>query len=789
MTDQPSLQSLDSTDTLALEGVRIHSRISGFSQDVTVEQRFRNNTSKPIEAVYTFPLPEDAVVHTLEIHKGDSVLYGEIETNEKAQDLYQDAISDGHSAYLAESHRPDIFSTSVGNLAPGESVAIHIGYLTILKPMDEEVRLSFPATIAPRYVPQSTKGTEANMDADFVNPPHVKHVPYGLEVQVDIDEGFPLVEVDSPTHEILQSQEGGGQRSIRLKGGDTEMNGDVIILLKLERQKDPVALASMGPDGTHYVTMALYPEIDHPREGSEPTETIFILDASGSMQGYGRSYEQAQRALELGLRSLKIGDTFNIIRFGSTFEKWKQAPQAYTEESLMDAVAYINNSSADLGGTELLAPLEDLFQQKIQGSGIRQVLLLTDGQVSNEDAVHQLARKHASQNRIFSFGIGNASSQHLVRGLAEATGGEVEFISDNERIEPIVLRTFSRMASPMIKDLHLEFDGGSLKEYDLGTSDFRPIFDGDAYIIHAQVSGGLPKEAVLKGNGPTGPVQWKVTIRNQSGDSTLNHHKLWASQKIRTLEAGSQSKRYETSFDQRRGNRQEERIVEISKKHGVLSRNTSFVAVEYRSPHDRLSGNPELKRIPVQLPTPSRSIFPIKRLRHAGMAVGAMAGIAREESKPAVNYQPGVLCCHKSPPDRIRYSLAEPYPAIEDGFYKQGYDKEGYDRKGYDNFDGLSDLLKLQHADGGFYPYTSGGKEDLMLDLLKTEGIDPEPNIVDTLHVLKRLHSDFHDSQSQWKRAAQKALDYLTSKLGNQIVTKLLEALQLPKTLVGKTHV
>ena len=71
MTDQPSLQSLDSSDTLALEGVRIHSRISGFSQDVTVEQRFRNNTSKPIEAVYTFPLPEDAVVHTLEIHKGD----------------------------------------------------------------------------------------------------------------------------------------------------------------------------------------------------------------------------------------------------------------------------------------------------------------------------------------------------------------------------------------------------------------------------------------------------------------------------------------------------------------------------------------------------------------------------------------------------------------------------------------------------------------------------------------------------------------------------------------------
>ena len=777
MTDQPSLKSLDSSDTLALEGVRIHSRISGFSQDVTVEQRFRNNTSKPIEAVYTFPLPEDAVVHTLEIHNGDSVLYGEIESNEKAQDLYQDAISDGHSAYLAESHRPDIFSTLVGNLAPGESVAIHIGYLTILKPMDEEVRLSFPATIAPRYVPQSTKGTEATMDADFVNPPHVNHVPYGLEVQVDIDEGFPLVEVDSPTHEILQSVESSGQRSIRLKDGDTEMDGDVILLLKLERQEAPVALASMGPDGTHYVTMALYPEIDHPGEGSEPTETIFILDASGSMHGYGRSYEQAQRALELGLRSLKIGDTFNIIRFGSTFEKWKPTPQAYTEESLTDAVAYINNSSADLGGTELLAPLEDLFQQKVQEGGVRQVLLLTDGQVSNEREVHQLARKHASQNRIFSFGIGNASSQHLVRGLAVATGGEVEFISDNERIEPIVLRTFSRMASPMIKDLQLEFDGGSLKEYDLGTSDFRPIFDGDAYIIHAQISGGLPKEAVLKGSGPTGPVQWKATIRNQSGDNTINHHKLWASHKIRTLEAGSQSKRFKTPFNKRRENRQEKRIVEISKKHGVLSRNTSFVAVEYRSPQDRLDGNPELKRIPVQLPAPSRSIFPTKRLRQADWGIaGAMCLFSPRRVSPANFLGVAYEAMSKtktqppSPPKIIACSELEP--------------------SAENDFDGLSELLKLQHADGGFYPYyTSGEKEDRMLDLLKAEGIAPEPNIVDTLQVLKRLHSDFHDTQPQWKRAEQKALDYLKSKLGNQKVTKLLEALQLPKTLIKKSHV
>ena len=136
--------------------MQIRSRILGFSQEVTIEQRFRNEEDSAIEAVYTFPLPDKAAVCSLEIRKADRIITGEIEEMEKAQELYQEALKDGHSAYLTEAHRPDIFSTHVGNLGPGETVTIRIQYIMTLKPVDDKIRLSFPTTIAPRF--RTTRG-------------------------------------------------------------------------------------------------------------------------------------------------------------------------------------------------------------------------------------------------------------------------------------------------------------------------------------------------------------------------------------------------------------------------------------------------------------------------------------------------------------------------------------------------------------------------------------------------------------------------------------------------------
>ena len=91
-------------------------------------------------------------------------------------------------------------------------------------------------------------------------------------------------------------------------------------------------------------------------------------------------------------------------------------------------------SQANLGGTEILPALQ--FVLGAARGRFRQVVVLTDGQVTNTDAVLALVSKHAAHDRVFALGIGAGASQHLVNGIARAGGGSAEFIHPGERIDP-----------------------------------------------------------------------------------------------------------------------------------------------------------------------------------------------------------------------------------------------------------------------------------------------------------------------------------------------------------------
>src|SRR5687767_7066291 len=188
---------------VALRGVRLRSRLSGMSQRTTVEQTFVNLERQAIEAVYTFPLPDGAAVCGFEVVTGDRVLTGTIEEWERAIEQYEQAISEGHGAFMMEQDRPDVFTVRVGNLKPHQAATIRLTYVCPLEKVDKSIRVAFPTTVAPRYVTSSgTDPLTAMIDGDAVNPPHVLHVPYGLQMEVEIDLGRDLRAVHSPSHAV-----------------------------------------------------------------------------------------------------------------------------------------------------------------------------------------------------------------------------------------------------------------------------------------------------------------------------------------------------------------------------------------------------------------------------------------------------------------------------------------------------------------------------------------------------------------------------------------------------------
>ncbi len=225
-----------------------------------------------------------------------------------------------------------------------------------------------------------------------------------------------------------------------------QLDRDFVLNIALARPFEPCAVVAPDGPGAHALMINLYPDLG--QFARQPAEYVFVVDRSGSMAG--ESIEQALNALRLALRSLEEGDAFNIVGFGSRFQLMFPQSRPYTQASLDEATRQLESWDADLGGTELLAPLQAVLGGP-GGALPRRVMLLTDGQVANEAACIALAAEHAAAVRIFTFGIGYGASEHLVKGLARASGGKAEFIHPNERIEPVVMRQFARAAAPSLR--------------------------------------------------------------------------------------------------------------------------------------------------------------------------------------------------------------------------------------------------------------------------------------------------------------------------------------------------
>jgi Ca-activated chloride channel family protein len=589
------LRTTNPRDRVALRGVRLRAHVTALCERTTIEQTFVNQESRAIEAVYTFPLPEDSAVCGFEVITGDHVLTGEVDESRRATEKYENAINNGDGAFLMEQERADIFTIRVGNLKPKQAATIRISYVRALKQTDREIRIAFPTTLAPRYVTNSggRDPLEALIDGDAVNPPHVLHVPYGLSMEVEVDLGKRLKRIVSPSHPIrVDRDEERDTQRVAFTGGISEMNRDVVLSLEMAKEEEPAVSVGTWKDGKPFLAVTFKPEFDVDELAApQPADVVFVLDCSGSMQG--ESIMQATKALELCLRSLSPGDTFNICRFGSSFDLFAREPMRYDQSSLGSALRYIGFGT-DLGGTELLAPLEAIFKIPPRAGSVRQIILLTDGQISNEAEVVALARAHRDGNRIFTFGIGSAANSSLVTSLARVTGGMSESIAYGERIEDKVLRTFARIASPQISDVEIDFGNSEVQTL----SSIPPIFDGDALAIYGRVIGRLPENVALRGTTRLGPKEWSLNVPSPHDDGGAIAL-MFARRAIQSYEDVNAIRRPVMHIHQPTND--EQKLIDLSKEFGLLCSLTTFVAIEHRSLEERNDGKPSLRRVPVML--------------------------------------------------------------------------------------------------------------------------------------------------------------------------------------------
>ena len=518
MNDQPEAGLRADGQAVALRGVRIDAALRGPTAEVTVTQRYRNDEATPVEAVYLFPLDEGAAVCGFEARLDGKVIVGRVLEREQAFEAYDDAMAGGHGAYLLDQERPDVFTASVGNLAPGSEVELTLRYVALVEREDDALRFTLPTTVAPRYVP--ARGAEVGQpEHEKLNAPHARDVPYGLAVSVAVDTPG-LRQLASPTHPI--------ETTLREGGADVRLGQDVVALdrdfvLRVTADPAPQALVAREDDGTRVALLTFAPTAPAP----EPMDVVFLLDRSGSMNG--RSIEEAKKALLLAIRALSPGDRFDVIGFGSRHESLFGEPVPYAERTLEGATRLVSRMKANLGGTEILAPLREALAAPRAHEGARRIVLLTDGQVGNEGEIIALARAERAGARVFTLGIGAAASRHLVKGVARASRGASAFIAPGERIEPKVLSLFAKLRTPPVDDLRIDWGGLDVEQT---PREVPPVFADGLVRVFARVRGGDASQVVLHAAGHAHAVPLDLEAAPLGGPLP----KLWARERMRELE-------------------------------------------------------------------------------------------------------------------------------------------------------------------------------------------------------------------------------------------------------------
>ena len=627
--------------TCPLEHTDVKVEITGFIARTTVTQRFHNPYDEKIEAVYVFPLHQDAAVNEMTMTVGERVIEGEIKERREARRIYEQAKREGHVASLLDQERPNIFTQSVANIEPGEEVTITIGYSQTLAWEDGRFSFDFPMVVGPRYIPGEPIGSEADPaheagapdgelrapdpgriippqvaagpnprpvrptdqvpDADRITPPVAAkgmRAGHDISLTVRIDAGQPIQAIASEQHEIAidYGNESKTHATVELKNQRTIPNRDFVLTFRTATDRITDALLTHTDERGKFFTLILQPPRRVVPEQIVPRELIFVIDKSGSMRGF--PLKTVKEAMRLCVRNLHGKDTFNLMTFAGGVGYCFEEPVKNTKANRRRALAYIEGLRGS-GGTEMMKAVNAAL-----GKGrpddpdrLRVVCFMTDGYVGNDMAILDAIQDSAGETRVFSFGIGTSVNRYLLDGMAEMGRGEVRYILSPRQAEGAAEEFYERISAPVLTDIEVDWGGLPIVMDRVYPRRIPDLFSVEPVVLKGRYSEEAEGTVTLRGQRADGPYERRIEVdlpAEQPGNAVLAPQ--WARARVHALMSRDLEGVQKRTADEDLRNK----IVELGVKYDLLTQYTSFVAVE----EVRITegGDAETVRVPVEMP-------------------------------------------------------------------------------------------------------------------------------------------------------------------------------------------
>jgi len=572
-------------------GTHYEVRVSGRIARTRVVQAFRNGGRQWAAATYLYPLPEEGAVDSLKMVVGQRVIVGEIRRRAEAAEIYERAKAAGQKAALVEQQRPNMFTTRVANIAPGETVLIEIEYQAPVQVRGGEHSLRLPLVVGPRYVPPRTlTGNEALADANAVTAPLLdprRGDPLNpVSIEVHLQPGFPIANLASPYHPIRIEEGPDGGRVVRLADGEVPANRDFALSWRSAAADAAIGLFRERVGERDYLMAMLTPPVDDRRRPAPPREMIFVIDNSGSMAG--ASMEQAKTSLIHALMTLRPADRFNVIRFDDTMTQLFDAPVAATRDQVALAERFTNALEAT-GGTEMLPALRAALVDPTPADGrIRQLIFMTDGAISNEAEMLEALGSSRGRSRVFMVGIGSAPNSHLMGRMAEVGRGGYTHIGDTGEVNARMAELLDRLTRPAVTDLEVRIAGANAE---VTPEQLPDLYAGEPVVVLARADrlGGT-----LEVSGRIGGRPWRQSVALADAVEGPGVARLWARRRIAEVEVAATL----GAIEQQAAS---DAIARLGLDFALVSRETSLVAVD-RTPSRPRGARLTEEELPLNLP-------------------------------------------------------------------------------------------------------------------------------------------------------------------------------------------
>ncbi|WP_229073287.1 VIT domain-containing protein [Actinoplanes sp. DH11] len=604
LRDQPDAgfgSLLTDRGNLPLDVLDVQASISGLVVRTELTAEFVNAHDTALEATYVFPLPDRAAVTGMTMTAADRTVTAHLKERGAAREQYDQAVAAGQRASIAEEERPDVFTMRVGNIVPGERVTVRLVMVGPLPYEDGAATFRFPLVVAPRYVPGTPlpgpyagdgqhPDTDAVPDASRISPPVLLPGfpnPLRLSIGVQVDPaGLELGEVRSSLHTVTDHE-----GTLRIAPGERADRDFVLRLAYAAGGESAVAVPDSDSDsdskGGTYQLVVLPPEAAAP---PRPKDVVLLLDRSGSMGGW--KMVAARRAAARVIDTLTSADRFAVLTFDHHVEKPAGLGDGLSEASDRNryrAVEHLARADAR-GGTELLSPLSAGLALLSDSTGRDRVLVLvTDGQVGNEDQIVREVRPLIGSTRVHTVGIDRAVNAGFLGRLAALGAGRAELVESEDRLDEAMEHIHRRIGAPVVTGLTLTGDGITLIEESRSPARLPGLYPGVPLVITGRYTGTPAGDLTIIGRTRDDqPFRTAVTVQQRAEPAVTS---LWARARLRDLQDAYAAGDHAL----------EQEIVHTSLRFGVLCRFTAFVAVDERVVNE--GGSTKRVTQPVEFPS------------------------------------------------------------------------------------------------------------------------------------------------------------------------------------------